>query len=102
MDPVRYGLIGSGWIADVHLRALREVRGAAVAAVADVPRDRPLGREGRGAELARRHDVPAYYADYRSMLDRRDVDVVLIALPNHLHAQVAMDALSAKKHLVLE
>jgi predicted dehydrogenase len=42
------------------------------------------------------------YEDYRELLARNDIDVVVIALPLHLHAPVAIDALKAKKHVLCE
>jgi predicted dehydrogenase len=40
--------------------------------------------------------------DYRALLARDDIDVVSIALPNYLHAKVALDALKAGKHVMLD
>src|SRR4029453_17665865 len=42
------------------------------------------------------------YDDYRRVLDRRDVDVVDLCVPNYLHHQMALDALAAGKHLIVE
>jgi predicted dehydrogenase len=46
--------------------------------------------------------VPEVVTDYRQLLARADIDVVSIALPNHLHASVALDALRAGKHVMLD
>jgi predicted dehydrogenase len=40
--------------------------------------------------------------DYRKILDDKDIEAVVIALPLHLHAQVAIDALKAGKHVLCE
>jgi len=42
------------------------------------------------------------YTDYRELLEQADIDAVTIALPNHLHAPVAIEALKARKHVLLE
>lgn len=42
------------------------------------------------------------YTDYRELLEQPDIDAVTIALPNHLHARVAVEALQARKHVFLE
>jgi predicted dehydrogenase len=49
-----------------------------------------------------RHNIPRSYADYRELLEQPDIDAVTIALPNHLHAPVAIEALKARKHVLLE
>jgi myo-inositol 2-dehydrogenase / D-chiro-inositol 1-dehydrogenase len=100
-EPVRFGLIGSGWITKVHLDALRAIpNDARVVACADYPRDR--GRPGRGEAFAREHGVAAYHADYRRMLEDRNIEAVTVALPNVLHAEVALAALEAGKHVIIE
>jgi len=49
-------------------------------------------------------DVPGAqgYKDYRAVLDRKDVEAVLIATPLYLHAPMAVDALNAGKHVFCE
>lgn len=99
-DKVRFGLIGSGWITNVHLRALRAIPEASVVASADYPRKRD--RAGRGEAFAREQSIPRYYADYREMLADPNVEAVTVALPNSLHAEVTIAALEAGKHAIVE
>lgn len=101
-EPVRFGLIGSGWIAHRHLEACRMIPEAEVVACADYPRARPTGRPGRGERMASEHAVPRYFPDYREMLAAGEVEVVAVGLPNNLHAEVALAALEAGKHVVME
>lgn len=56
----------------------------------------------RAKEAADRFKIPRSYLDYRELLDQPDIDAVTIALPNHLHAAVAIEALQARKHVLLE
>lgn len=100
-DPVRFGLIGSGMITRTHILALRNVSEARIVACADYPRDRGH-RPGHGETLARLEGIPKYYPDYRQILDDRTVEAVTVALPNALHAEVALAALEAGKHVVIE
>lgn len=100
-EPVRFGLIGSGWITRVHHRALSAIAEATVVACADYPRDRK-GAEGRGAAMARELKIGAYHPDYRAMLEDRSIEAVTVALPNALHFEVARTALLAGKHIVVE
>jgi predicted dehydrogenase len=100
-DPVRIGLIGSGWITRQHHAAIASIPDATVVALADVARDRG-GRAGRGADLSRELGIARYHADYRTMLEADDVEAVTVSLPNEAHARVAITALEAGKHVVIE
>jgi len=40
--------------------------------------------------------------DYRAILDRKDIDAVVVAVPDHLHKKITIDALSAGKHIYIE
>jgi predicted dehydrogenase len=57
--------------------------------------------ESRAQHFAREYGAEAYL-DYRRLLDRRDVSVVHICTPSGLHAQMAIDALQAGKHVLVE
>lgn len=92
---LRFGVIGAGQIGLHHMEALRRCDRTELVAVAESNRERL-------DEAAERHRIAAKYADYRSLLKRNDIDAVSIALPNHLHAPVALAALRAGKHVHLE
>lgn len=100
-EPVRMGLIGSGWITEQHIEACAAAPETEVVALADYPRDRG-GRPGRGEALAQKVGIATYFADYRKMLEDPNVEMVTVCLPNHLHAEVTLAALEAGKHVVVE
>jgi predicted dehydrogenase len=95
--PVRIGLAGAGFAAGLHVRAYQACGRppARVVAVASA-------HEDRARRLADASGVPDAYGDYRRLLDRPDVEVVDLCLPNHLHERVALDAAAAGKHLIVE
>lgn len=95
MDQVGVGIIGTGFVAGLHAEALARVPSARVVGVASPT-------PGRAAEFAQRHHVPHAYVDYRTMLERPDVQMVTLALPNDLHCQATLDAAQAGKHVVCE
>ncbi|HET7772057.1 MAG TPA: Gfo/Idh/MocA family oxidoreductase [Chloroflexota bacterium] len=97
LDPVRVGIVGAGFAAGLHLRAYRQC-GAPRAEVVGIAG----GRSERARKLAAEYGVPNAYDDYRRLLDRPDVDVVDLCTPNNLHHQMALDALAAGKHLIVE
>jgi predicted dehydrogenase len=95
--PVRVGVVGGGLIAQLaHLPALRELdRLFAVHAFAEPsPRVR--------AALARRYGIDATCRDHAELLDRDDLDAVLVCSPNGTHARVVLDALDAGLHVLVE
>lgn len=97
MREVRVGLIGSGFAAGLHLRAYRACGNPAARVVALAS-----GRQARAVQVAGEYGVPDAYDDYRRILDRPDVDVVDVCVPNNLHQQMALDTLAAGKHLIIE
>jgi predicted dehydrogenase len=90
------GLIGCGFVAELHMHAYRRVYGleAEVVAVA--------ARGDRVLDFARRHRIAATHRDYRALLSDPEVDVVDICTPPALHAPMIVDALQAGKHVICE
>jgi predicted dehydrogenase len=78
-----------------HLHSLATCPRAAVVALAEA-------NAQRAREASARHNVPRSYADYRELLEQPDIDAVIIALPTYLHAPVALEALKARKHVLVE
>ncbi|WP_299119361.1 Gfo/Idh/MocA family oxidoreductase [uncultured Winogradskyella sp.] len=52
--------------------------------------------------LAKSNSKVAGYSDYRNLLDNKDIDAVIVAVPFHLHSKIAVDALDAGKHVFCE
>src|SRR4051794_37645647 len=92
--PVRAGVIGLGFIGEVHVRAIRAA-GGTLAAVADAS---PATITETAERLGARWGAPSAEA----LIGSPDVDVVHICTPNHLHAPLARMAIEAGKHVVCE
>ncbi len=94
---VRVGLIGAGFVGSIHARAYRRITDLDVdiAAVAAVPLE-------QAKELAERYHVADAYADYRRILERDDINLIDLCVPNHLHERFAIEAAAAGKHIVCE
>src|SRR5690349_8200683 len=94
-DKLRCAVIGAGGIGLDHLHSLTTCHRAAAVAIAE-------SNPQRAREASVRHNIPRSYADYHELLEQPDIDAVVVALPNHLHAPVAIEALKARKHVLLE
>jgi len=93
---INLGLIGSGIQGIFDTKAALTVSGVKLVAACDLY----TGRLDRAKELW--GDDIFVTRDYRKLLDRKDVDAVIIATPDHWHKKIAVDALKAGKHVYCE
>lgn len=91
----RVGLIGSGWYGKCDLLRLIQVAPVEVVSLCDVDRQMLNGAAELVASRQLSRKKPRLYADYREMLKERDLDVVLIATPDHWHALQMIEAVQA-------
>lgn len=107
----RLGFIGLGQQAMYLLNGFISMPGVEVIAGCDVygvKRDRFLDRVTNFYKNKEREDENfqspnlTLYSDYRELLNRKDIDAVIIAVPDHSHAFIAIDACKKKKNVYLE
>src|SRR6266852_4962067 len=91
-----FAIVGCGMIARFHARALAEIPGARLVALVS-------RHEANARALAETidHDCDVY-SDVRSLLERRDVNVVIVTTPSGAHMEPAVMAAQAGKHIVVE
>jgi predicted dehydrogenase len=92
----KIGLIGTGNRGTAHLAAYLQMPEANVTALSDLESSR---MDSYNAKLG---GGAAKYIDWRELIKDSNVDIVAIAVPNHLHPQMAIAALRAGKHVLLE
>ncbi len=95
-DTIRLGVIGTGIIGFYNIRSALTVPGVELAAVCDLYDGRLTRAKeefGQGVVTTR---------DYREILAREDIDVVLIATPDHWHDVITIDAMKAGKAIYCE
>ena len=93
--PVHLAFLGCGFITRVHSRHLRALRGDVIWSYAS----RSLGK---AHEFCGRYGGTASYGDYRAALEDPRVDAVVIAVPPRFHLDLALAALDAGKHVLVE
>ncbi|MEW6357332.1 MAG: Gfo/Idh/MocA family oxidoreductase [Planctomycetota bacterium] len=96
MDKLGYAIIGCGRVSRHHAQAISKLNDARLAAVADqdIEKARRVACDG---EIK-----PTVYGDYDDLLADKSVDVVVIAIPTHLHRDLAVAAAEAGKHTYCE
>jgi predicted dehydrogenase len=102
-DPKkRVGLIGCGWYGKVDLWRLVQVAPVEIVSMCDVDQRMLNAAADIAAERQLSKKRPRTYSDYRAMLKEKDLDLVLIATPDHWHALPAIAALEAGADLYLQ
>jgi predicted dehydrogenase len=96
-DTVRVGLIGAGFVGEIHARSYLRNRdlGVKIKAVAAVPQD-------QAEVLARKVGADFSTDNYHEILDCKEIDLVDICVPNYLHKKFVIEAAQAGKHIVCE
>ena len=95
MKPVHLAFLGCGFITGVHSRHLRKMRGDFVCSYAS--RD-----AARAAEFQRRLGGVGHYGSYDEAIGDPAVDAVVVAVPTRYHLELALQALDAGKHVLVE
>ncbi|GHT11831.1 hypothetical protein FACS1894170_05900 [Planctomycetales bacterium] len=91
----RFGIIGFGAWGRCYAEAITKLPGTVLGGIATGNADNMN---------ANTFGVAAKYvvADHKELLRTADIDVAVVAVPNHLHCQIGLDVLSAGKHLLIE
>src|SRR5262245_30324678 len=84
--PKRVGLIGSGWYGKADLLRLIQVAPVEVVSLCDVDKKMVADAAELVASRQLSKKSPRVYGDYREMLEEKDLDIILIATPDHWHA----------------
>jgi myo-inositol 2-dehydrogenase / D-chiro-inositol 1-dehydrogenase len=96
MSPTKIALLGTGFIADIHLESYRRfVPDAEVAVVYSRSRE-------RAEAFARRHAIARWYDDLDRAIAESGCDVVDVCIPNDVHARATIAAATAGKHVIVE
>lgn len=95
MDQVRIGVIGLGIMGELYVKIYAAHPLARVVAVSS-------RRQSRVDEVKSRYGIESGYTDYRKMLERNDIDAVVVATPDAHHFIPARDVMQSGKHTFVE
>jgi predicted dehydrogenase len=96
MAKIRIGLVGCGFVSELHLYAYRRVYGV------DVEVSAVAARGDHVVEFAARHQIPRVYRSFRDLIADGELDVVDICTPPNLHTSMIVEAMQAGKHVICE
>jgi predicted dehydrogenase/nucleoside-diphosphate-sugar epimerase len=93
--PIRTAIVGTGYIADFHVRAIREIEGVELAGACD-------SNLRRAQSFANTWNIPLAFESLASMLRDTKIDCIHILTPPDLHFSLAEAALQSGAHVFLE
>ncbi|QGI71104.1 hypothetical protein CEK26_003441 [Fusarium fujikuroi] len=95
MTALRWGMLGTSFISDVVARSILASQNSTIAAV--------FGRnEARLTAFADKHGIAERYTSIDELLDKADIDVVYVGLPNHMHTPAVLAAAKRGKAILSE
>lgn len=96
MKKTKVAILGAGFISDIHVESYHRF----------VPEAEVVGVYTRDAEKAKafaaKHHIPNWYNNIDALINQSGCEVVDICLPNFLHAEAALKAAAAGKHIIIE
>ncbi len=95
MKTIRWGIVGPGRIARKFAKAIKNVNGAKLVAVASRTKE-------RGDAFAAEFDIPYVFSSYEEMALSHEIDAVYVATPHPFHKPCSLLFLNAKKHVLCE
>ena len=96
MAKIRIGLVGCGFVSELHMYAYRRVYGV------DVEVKAVAARGDHVVDFAGRHQIPRVYRSFRDLMADGELDVVDICTPPNLHSSMIADAMKGGKHVICE
>src|SRR5688572_2979785 len=96
MNKTKIALLGSGFIADIHIESYRRfVPEAEVVAVWSRNAE-------RGAAFAKKHHIAKHYPTLEQAITESGCEIVHVCVPNFLHHHAVLAAANAGKHVIIE
>jgi len=94
---LRWGMIGTGKRCWQHIKVVQRFPECRIAALCDIRKE----RLDHALDMCK-SDPPAAYEDYKELLKRDDLDIILVATPNYLHCEMVIAGLESGRHVLTE
>lgn len=91
---VKIGVIGLGWMGNIHCKLAKEIEDCKLVAVCDLDPEK--------VNRAQKEYGVKGYSDYRKLLEDPEVEAVYVVVPQKFHYQIVVDAIEASKHVLCE
>ncbi|MCW4027250.1 MAG: Gfo/Idh/MocA family oxidoreductase [Candidatus Bathyarchaeota archaeon] len=95
---VRFGIVGTGVGANFCAQGISAISNADMANVVAVTSQ----RKERALEFASKWDLTHWYTDYREMLEKADMEAVIVSTPHHLHHRMVLESVESGKHVLVD
>ncbi|NSW92876.1 MAG: Gfo/Idh/MocA family oxidoreductase [Firmicutes bacterium] len=95
IQKLGFGVISASVMVREHMKSIKMNINTELRAVCDIDAE-------KAKQAAADFEIESYYVDYRQMLERPDIDVVIVATPDQLHAEQTVKSLEAGKHVLCE
>ncbi len=95
MNPIRVAIVGCGRISGLHQMGYQGREDARIVAVCD-------SNKSAARKKAKEWGVEKIYGDYRQVLEDREIDLVELLVPHHLHCSMTVQACQAGKHVSVQ
>lgn len=94
VDKIKIGVVG-GSFSEVHIQGFRHCPDLEVTAVC-------RRQEEQAKKVAEKYQIGRYYTEFLKMIEAADLDAVSLAVPNHLHCAMTLQAVERGKHVICE
>lgn len=95
IKKLRFGVISASYMATDHVRGIKANSNAGIIAICDLDLE-------KAGNVASELGIPHVYSDYKEMLRREDIDVVIVCTPDQIHCEQTIAAMKAGKDVLCE
>jgi UDP-N-acetyl-2-amino-2-deoxyglucuronate dehydrogenase len=95
---VRFGIVGTGVGANFCAQGISAISNADMANVVAVT----SRRKERAQQFASKWDLTHWYTDYAEMLEKADIEAVIVSTPHHFHYRMVLESVESGKHVLVD